>query len=104
MWNLAMILMLSAEVLPAADIIVVLEVFLGDLCVRSASVQQISQISALDLHAIAWSICYANSTRWEKKALSINQVSLLRRFNEVFVLWPPHKSLENRIYDFSHPT
>ena len=40
-----MILMLSAEVLPAADIIVVLEVFLGALCVRSASVQQISQSS-----------------------------------------------------------
>ena len=57
MWNLAMILMLSAEVLPGADIIVVLEVFLGALCVRSAPVQQISQISALDLHAVARSIC-----------------------------------------------
>ena len=52
-----MILMLSAEVLPGADIIVVLEVFLGALCVRSAPVQQIAQISALDLHAIARSIC-----------------------------------------------
>jgi hypothetical protein len=33
----------------------------------------------------------------------IHQRSLFKQFN-VIVLWPPHRSLENRIYDFSNPT
>jgi|Cyp2metagenome_2_1107375.scaffolds.fasta_scaffold224642_2 hypothetical protein len=47
MWDLAIFLTVSAEMLLGANIIVVLYNFLGTLCVRIAPVQQIPQISAL---------------------------------------------------------
>ena len=40
---------------------------------------------------------------WAGEKNIIHQRSLFKQFN-VIVLWPPHRCLENRIYDFSNPT